>query len=249
MSKSDAWMPLYIGDYLSDTMHLTCEQSGAYLHLIMHYWRAGALPDNDIALAQITRLSPKAWKANRAIVEPFFTVGGGKWTHKRIDAERKKSAEVKERYAERAQKGAAKRWGKNASSNATGNASSIPEGCNGHGNLHLQVSNETIESSNEDLSAEPTDEPVTEEEILEAWHERMVPLGFSAVRKMTPQRKRSLAARRREYPHIDDWQRAFSALERSRFCQGENDRGWRADFDFLCQSKSLTKLIEGAYDQ
>jgi uncharacterized protein YdaU (DUF1376 family) len=238
-------MPLYIGDYLSDTMHLTCEQSGAYLHLIMHYWRSGSLPDNDVALAQIARLPAKSWKAHKPIIAAFFSAG---WTHKRIDAERKKSAEVKERYAERAKKGADKRWHKDASSNAKSNASSIHEECNGHGNSHLQVSNETIESSNEDLSAEPTDDPVTEQEILQAWHDRMVPLGFPAVRKMTPQRKRCLAARRREYPRIDDWQRAFSALERSNFCRGENERGWRADFDFLCQSKSLTKLIEGAYD-
>jgi hypothetical protein len=40
----------------------------------------------------------------------------------------------------------------------------------------------------------------------------------------------------------------MDALERSAFCRGENDRGWRADFDFLLQPKSFTKLLEGAYD-
>lgn len=240
MSRANAWMPLYIGDYLSDTMHLTCEQSGAYLHLIMHYWRAGELPDSDVALAQIARLSMKAWKAHKPILAAFFAA---EWKHKRIEAERQKSNEVKERYHERAVKAAQARH-KQPPSNASSNGhASLKDS-----NLHLQGSNEPIESSNEDLSAEPTDQPVTEAEILEAWHQRMVPLGFPAVRKMTPQRKRSLAARRREFPRIEDWQCAFSALERSQFCRGENDRGWRADFDFLCQSKSLTKLIEGAYD-
>jgi hypothetical protein len=111
-----------------------------------------------------------------------------------------------------------------------------------------QGSNEPIASSNEDVSAEPTDPPVTKQEVIDAWQERMVPLGFPAIRKVTGQRDRQLRARLREYPLLDDWQRAFSALERSAFLRGENDRGWRADFDFLLQPKSFTKLIEGSYD-
>ena len=101
-------------------------------------------------------------------------------------------------------------------------------------------------SSIEDSSVS-TDPPLTKSEILEAWHERMVPLGFPAVRKMTAQRERQLRARLKDST-IEDWQRAMDALERSAFCRGQNDRGWRADFDFLLQPKSFTKLLEGAYD-
>jgi hypothetical protein len=39
----------------------------------------------------------------------------------------------------------------------------------------------------------PTRPPLTKSEILEAWHERMVPLGFPAVAKMTGQRERQLS--------------------------------------------------------
>ncbi len=61
-------MPLYIGDYLADTSRLTTEQHGAYLLLLMDYWRSGRLPDNDQVLAQITKLSPDAWSNARAIL-------------------------------------------------------------------------------------------------------------------------------------------------------------------------------------
>jgi uncharacterized protein YdaU (DUF1376 family) len=231
-------MPLYIGDYLADTMHLTCEQSGAYLHLIMHYWRAGSLPDNDAALAQITRLPLKSWKAHRPILAAFFDAG---WKHKRIEAERTKTSEVKERYHERAVKAAQARH-KHTSSNATSN---------GHASLkdrnsQSQGSNEPIASTNVDVSAE-ADPPLTKREVVDAWQTRMVPLGFPAIRKMTAQRERQLRARLRDST-LDEWLQAMAALERSNFCKGENDRGWWADFDFLLQPKSFTKLLEGAYD-
>jgi hypothetical protein len=89
--------------------------------------------------------------------------------------------------------------------------------------------------------------PLTKREILEAWHSRMVPLGFPAVAKMTGDRERKLRARLKDST-LEEWQRAMDALERSAFCRGENERGWRADFDFLLQPKSFTKLLEGAYD-
>jgi hypothetical protein len=75
----------------------------------------------------------------------------------------------------------------------------------------------------------------------------MAPQGFPAVRRLTGTRLRQLKARLRENT-IEDWQQAMSALERSNFCRGENERGWRADFDFMLQPKSFTKLLEGAYD-
>lgn len=83
MSKR-AWMPLYVGDYLGDTGHLTTSQHGAYLLLMMHYWRKGALPDDDEQLSAITKLPPNVWKSYRSTIQAFFYDG---WNHKRIDAE------------------------------------------------------------------------------------------------------------------------------------------------------------------
>lgn len=80
------YMPLWIGDYLRDTQHLTTEQHGAYLLLLAHCWQHGAIPPDDIGRAQITRLiTVKRWNAIKAAVLPFFEPDG---THRRVTKER-----------------------------------------------------------------------------------------------------------------------------------------------------------------
>ena len=120
--KADIWMPLYIGDYLADTTRLTTEQHGAYLLLIMDYWRSGKLPDNDAVLMQITRLQPKAWSNARAMLEQFFSIENGFWIHSRIDKELELAQKNKDTASQKATKAAMARWNKD---NATSNATSI----------------------------------------------------------------------------------------------------------------------------
>jgi uncharacterized protein YdaU (DUF1376 family) len=96
------WMPLYVGDYLGDTGHLTTAQHGAYLLLMMHYWRKGELPDDDRQLSKITKLPLKTWCEYRPTLQDFFHEG---WKHKRIDAELEKMMRVSLKRAEAGQKG------------------------------------------------------------------------------------------------------------------------------------------------
>ena len=96
------WMPLYVGDYLGDTGHLTTAQHGAYLLLMMHYWRKGELPDDDRQLSKITKLPLKTWCDYRPILQDFFHGG---WRHKRIDAELERMVRLSEKRAIAGQKG------------------------------------------------------------------------------------------------------------------------------------------------
>jgi len=96
------WIPLYVGDYLGDTGHLTTAQHGAYLLLMMHYWRKGELPDDDRQLSKTTKLPLKTWCEYRPTLQDFFHDG---WKHKRIDAELAKMTRVSLKRAEAGQKG------------------------------------------------------------------------------------------------------------------------------------------------
>ncbi len=78
-------MPLYVADYLADTSHFSAAESGAYLHLIMHYWQTGGVPgDDDARMARIARMTPDEWRAARPMIEAMF---GSGWRHARVDGE------------------------------------------------------------------------------------------------------------------------------------------------------------------
>lgn len=135
MSKPDSWLPLYVAEYLADTTRLTTEQHGAYLLIIMDYWRNGQPPDDDVILARITGLSLPVWKKTKKVIQSFFSVSGGFWKHKRIEAEIIRATENQKQRTERARQGAAARWAKHeddddssiASSTKASNATSIPQ--------------------------------------------------------------------------------------------------------------------------
>lgn len=81
-------LPLFVREYLVDTTHLTLEESGAYLHLLMHAWvRRGSLPDDDRVLATFCKVSLKKWRRLRPALAPFFTVADGAWTNERLSRE------------------------------------------------------------------------------------------------------------------------------------------------------------------
>jgi uncharacterized protein YdaU (DUF1376 family) len=120
MSRADIWMPLFIGDYLADTMSLEAREHGAYLLLIMHYWRNGPLPDDDRALAGIARVDRKTWAADTGpIVREFFTADSGRLHHKRIDAERSRAGGIQSRSEGRGVAGAKAKWGDQSGAGAT----------------------------------------------------------------------------------------------------------------------------------
>jgi uncharacterized protein YdaU (DUF1376 family) len=248
-AKSDTWMPFYVGDYLSATGRLTTEQHGAYLLILLDYWKNGPPPNDDAVLAALARMTPSAWRKAKPSLIGFFDVQDGLLIQKRVERERQRTAAISEERSSAGKAGAAKRWhnGKQGGGKRIANAIDLPM-ANGQQNdapSPSQGSNEPIVSSNEDKAAEPP--PLTKREVIEAWQTRMVPHGFPAIRKMTGQRERMLNARLRDST-LDEWMTAFAAMERSAFLRGENDRGWKADFDFLLQPKSFTKLLEGSYD-
>ena len=85
---SAPFMQLYVADYLGDTRHLTTEQHGAYLLLLMTMWRSdGCLPNDAKKLARIAGLTVARWKRISDDIMAFFTPCEGGITQGRLAAE------------------------------------------------------------------------------------------------------------------------------------------------------------------
>jgi uncharacterized protein YdaU (DUF1376 family) len=90
-------MPLYIGDYLRKTMHLTIDQHGAYLMLIMACWcEGGTLPNSDDTLAAICRVPITRWRKLRPIMLRYFQVDDAGWHNNRVCEELAKAEDITE---------------------------------------------------------------------------------------------------------------------------------------------------------
>jgi uncharacterized protein YdaU (DUF1376 family) len=137
-------MPFYVADYLADTGHLSTLEHGAYLLLIMHYWRRGGLPTNDAQLARVCHLSEAEWQEIRATLAALFDA---KWKHKRIEAELIKS----EARSAAGKAGASARYvNRNATavrSHSDGNAS------HSHSHIKIEDANASLSETSSDTLA------------------------------------------------------------------------------------------------
>ena len=80
------YMQLYVSDYLADTAHLTAQQHGAYMLLLMNYWQRGkALDNSNERLSHVARLSPEEWADAKPTLEEFFIVENNVWSHARVE--------------------------------------------------------------------------------------------------------------------------------------------------------------------
>ncbi|WP_234843546.1 DNA replication protein [Sinorhizobium meliloti] len=110
-----------------------------------------------------------------------------------------------------------------------------------------KASQVTVSDDGDDLSSPEGSSPTAVDQVVTAFSEMARQSGLSVPRAVTASRRRSLLLRIEEHglPAVLD---AIERIGRSRFCRGENDRGWRADLDFLCQPKSFVSILEGKYD-
>lgn len=92
------------------------------------------------------------------------------------------------------------------------------------------------------IPAPPVDEAVA------MWNAMAAECALPLVQRLTDDRKRRLATRLRECGGIDGWAVAIGKVRGSPFLCGQNDRSWRADFDFVTTQSKFTKLMEGKYD-
>lgn len=91
--------------------------------------------------------------------------------------------------------------------------------------------------------------PTTEEvarHVVEFWNRIAEEMGLAKVIATPPKRKAGIIARAQESAF--NLQAIVDEIRASPFLRGDNDRGWKADFDFIfCSPNNYLKILEGKY--
>lgn len=236
-----AYLPLFGSDYLADTRHLSTEEHGAYLLLMMAAWRQDDcdLPADDHKLARIVGLTMRKWLTIKATILEFWTVENGRIFQARLRKERG----FADQKSESNRQNARKRWNAQVVENNEG------EPCERSSERNApqpQPQKEEVISPKGDCPSD--DGPVLRpEHIVEEWNKVAPRLAKPLVRNLTPERRQLLKARIAQYD-LDDFLNVFGKIERSPFLRG--DTGWRGgNFDWFFKKANFQKTLEGNYDQ
>lgn len=108
-----------------------------------------------------------------------------------------------------------------------------------------------VEKRREEESTPLASPPEAEiESILSAWQSEAskADRNIESPRTLTAKRKTAAKARLRDGYFVANWKEAIAKVGQSRFCNGVNQRGWRANLDWFLSPDTVVKIMEGKYD-
>lgn len=72
-------------------------------------------------------------------------------------------------------------------------------------------------------------------------------ISLPKCQRITPKRRKAILNILKKFT-LEEIMTVFNNLELSDFCKGKNDRGWRADIDFILSEEKFVKTLEGRYN-
>ena len=133
-----------------------------------------------------------------------------------------------------------------ASSSASSSASTEGEGeGEGEWNRKEKGIGKEVPPDPQGGNGEVEENPSTSvESVIAAWNGTRLPKAVA----LNQSRRKTLNARLKESFWVENWKEGIEKADRSDFLRGANGNGWTATFDFFIKPDSLTKIIEGKYD-
>lgn len=86
-------------------------------------------------------------------------------------------------------------------------------------------------------------------EAFDMWNDFAKKYGLQCAMKLNSSRASKLNSRLKDCGGIEGWKNVLQKIADSPFCLGDNNRGWKANLDFVLQESSFLKLMEGCYDR
>ncbi len=86
-------------------------------------------------------------------------------------------------------------------------------------------------------------------DLFNLWNESVEGTSLSKATKFSSTRQKKCTARLNERS-LDEWAAIFRRIADTPFLCGQNDRGWKADFDWIISNDdNAAKVLEGKYDR
>jgi uncharacterized protein YdaU (DUF1376 family) len=258
--SSRPFFKFFVGDYLQDTMGLSCCEHGVYMLLLAASWKRGPLPDDMDHVARLAANPPI--EALRFILNEYWTLTERGWINARLERERAEVDDIIEKRRLAGQRGADARW--QTHSKGMANASQT------HGKrmakgMAKRCQSESESEPEEDIEHTSYASPQSaadagsggparcpHRDIVELYHQTLPML--PKVRSWTGNRQRMLGARWREDAErqsLDWWRGFFEYIAESPFLTGRAQNGNRppfvADLEWIVRPQNFAKIDEGRY--
>lgn len=111
--------------------------------------------------------------------------------------------------------------------------------------LNTKLINNTKLTNKESEEKEPEDSTTQAKELIDEYNSICGEKLPKAI-QITAKRKRAIKARLKTYSR-EEIIKVFSLANESNFLCGDNDRGWKADIDWLLNENNMIKVLEGRY--
>ena len=96
----DPAFPFYAQDFLVGTLHMTCEETGAYIKLLAYQWVNLGIPKQRVGIILGT-----GWENIWLSIRDKFVEKNGTYYNERLEFEREKRAQFKQKQSENGKKG------------------------------------------------------------------------------------------------------------------------------------------------
>ena len=111
----------------------------------------------------------------------------------------------------------------------------------------LEIRDKSIESEIDSSSPASSSVPRVPYEKIGEMYNRICK-SFPRCTSLSDARKKAIKARFASGYTLMDFQREFEKAEASSFLKGQNNRNWRASFDWLLKDSNMAKVLDGNYD-
>lgn len=225
-TKGGPAFPFYAQDFLVGVMHLENDEIGGYIKLLAYQWVKGAIPYQSLK-----KIIGADFESIWAGVKDKFLEIDGSYYNLRMEEERVKREAFSDKQSKNGLLGGRPPKGNKPKNNPN--------------KSQTKAKQKPLEKENESESEKEKENKIDNKEIIKIFNS--VCKNLPKVSKLTPSRNAALNARIKEY-NFKTLGDVFILVSQSPFLNGDNEREWVADFDWILQPKNFIKIIEKKYN-